>query len=333
MKWLSGPARFALGAVAALVLVGAIVSGPINFSTGLSVANDGAVTVDQTVIAPLASPHFTGTASVVGFNEAQASDIASASTTDIGAAAGTYVRVTGTTTISGLGTVQAGTRRVIQFSGSLTLTHNATSLILPDGYNIQTAAGDVFVFVSEGSGNWRCVSTPPMGRRLLTSTTAASASTVVFTLPAGYNTDDIDILDLVAATNGASVNMVISEDGGSTFKGASYDYANTQNIVGTGVTATNGSAASALGIGAFGVSNGGTATFSASIRLLKPGSVGTNKDFFWTAIGKSNGGNLNHVSGGGTYTGDTNAYNAVRFSMSAGNITGAVMNLYGIRSP
>ena len=84
--------------------------------------------------------------------------IASAATTDIGAQAETYLTVSGTTTITGFGTVRAGTIRFLRFSGILTLTHNATSLILPGAANIVTAAGDTAVFVSEGSGNWRCVS-------------------------------------------------------------------------------------------------------------------------------------------------------------------------------
>lgn len=90
-------------------------------------------------------------------NESKASNIASAGTTDIGAASAPFLHVTGTTTITALGTVQAGTRRIVVFDGILILTHNATSLILPTGANITTAAGDVAVFVSEGSGNWRCV--------------------------------------------------------------------------------------------------------------------------------------------------------------------------------
>lgn len=86
----------------------------------------------------------------------QGSDIASASTTDI-CATGTslYAKVTGTTTITSLGTAAAGCWRWITFTGALTLTHNATSLILPGGANITTAAGDVMGAVSEGSGNWR----------------------------------------------------------------------------------------------------------------------------------------------------------------------------------
>ena len=95
------------------------------------------------------------------FNEAVRVDVASATTTDIGAAASNYVRVTGTTTITALGTIASGVRRKVVFGGILTLTHNATSLILPTGANITTAAGDCAEFESEGSGNWRCTSYQP----------------------------------------------------------------------------------------------------------------------------------------------------------------------------
>lgn len=82
-------------------------------------------------------------------------DVASATTTDIGAAAGNFVRITGTTGITGLGTANAGVWRVVRFAGALTLTHNATSLILPrGGANITTAANDGMLAISLGSGNW-----------------------------------------------------------------------------------------------------------------------------------------------------------------------------------
>jgi hypothetical protein len=88
----------------------------------------------------------------------QGSAIASAGTTSI-AAAGTalYAHITGTTAITALGTVAAGTLRIIEFDGILTFTHNATSLILPGSTNITTAAGDVAFMLSLGSGNWKCL--------------------------------------------------------------------------------------------------------------------------------------------------------------------------------
>jgi hypothetical protein len=86
------------------------------------------------------------------------SSIASATTVNLAAAAGNSATITGTTTVTAFGTVQSGGIYVLTFAGALTLTHNATSLILPGAANIQTAAGDIAVVKSEGSGNWRCVS-------------------------------------------------------------------------------------------------------------------------------------------------------------------------------
>ena len=83
--------------------------------------------------------------------------IASAATTDLASVNERFVTVTGTTTITALGTLSAGIERVLVFAGVLTLTHNGTSLILPGGGNITTAAGDVATMLSLGSGNWRCI--------------------------------------------------------------------------------------------------------------------------------------------------------------------------------
>jgi hypothetical protein len=118
---------------------------------------------DLVMVTPVANSGFLGgtltaTTAMSGaaLNETFAT-IASAATVNIGAAAANYLQVTGTTAITGFDAVQAGTRRVLEFAGGLTLTHNPTSLILPTGNNIATAAGDAAIFVSEGGGNWRCV--------------------------------------------------------------------------------------------------------------------------------------------------------------------------------
>jgi hypothetical protein len=84
------------------------------------------------------------------------SDIASAATISIGE--GGYFHVTGTTTITDIdfATDKAGRAAWLIFDGALTLTHNATALILPTGANIVTAAGDACLVVSEdGSENVR----------------------------------------------------------------------------------------------------------------------------------------------------------------------------------
>ncbi|MDX8438341.1 hypothetical protein [Mesorhizobium australafricanum] len=84
-------------------------------------------------------------------------DMASAATVNLANSTGTLINVTGTVTITALGTIAAGAERVLVFAGALTLTHNATSLILPGAANITTAAGDIAVMRSLGGGNWRCI--------------------------------------------------------------------------------------------------------------------------------------------------------------------------------
>lgn len=115
-------------------------------------------------------------AATLALNFAKGADTASATTTDLGAISGNYCDVTGTTTITGLGTVQAGTWRAVRFTGALTLTHNGTSLMLPSAANITTASGDTAVFVSLGSGNWKCL---VYQRYDGTAITGANASTAL----------------------------------------------------------------------------------------------------------------------------------------------------------
>lgn len=126
------------------------------------------------------------TMSGAAINQAKGSDIASATTPDLGAATGNSVDITGTTTITGFGTVQAGTIRNVTFTGALTLTHNATSLILPGGVNITTVAGDSAAFLSLGSGNWKCLyySTATItGTGSSVKATSPTLTTPTFTAP------------------------------------------------------------------------------------------------------------------------------------------------------
>jgi microcystin-dependent protein len=82
-------------------------------------------------------------------------DIASSTTTDLGAVEGKFHDITGTTSISSFGTVRAGIEKWVKFEGSLTLVYNATSLITLTGANRRVKSGDVGCYISEGSGNWR----------------------------------------------------------------------------------------------------------------------------------------------------------------------------------
>lgn len=87
-------------------------------------------------------------------NDAPTVTLASASTVDIGAAASSQIIITGTTTITSFGVAPLGIVRRVKFSSSLTLTHNATSLILWSASNLTTAPDDTSEWISLGGGNW-----------------------------------------------------------------------------------------------------------------------------------------------------------------------------------
>lgn len=123
------------------------------------------------------------------FNETKGADITSASTINLDTASGNLVHVTGTTTINAI-TLSSGRERTIVFDGILTLTHNATTLILPGGANITTAAGDRMIVRGDGSGNTRviaytkasglAVSVLDKGAVLLATLTPTAAANVDF---------------------------------------------------------------------------------------------------------------------------------------------------------
>ena len=84
-------------------------------------------------------------------------DIASASALTLGTD-GNYFDVTGTTPITSISAVGVGAVIKLHFDSALTLTHNATDLILPGGANITTATGDEAEFIEYATGDWRCTS-------------------------------------------------------------------------------------------------------------------------------------------------------------------------------
>ena len=77
-------------------------------------------------------------------------------TTDLGSFAQSCITITGSgaTITSFGGDAKAGDIKILSFSGSTTMTYNATSLILPGAASVTTSAGDVWIFEALGSGNW-----------------------------------------------------------------------------------------------------------------------------------------------------------------------------------
>jgi len=85
------------------------------------------------------------------------SNVASAATVSLGE--GGFFHITGTTTITDIdfATAKDGRGVWVVFDAALTLTHNGTTLQLPGGASITTAAGDRALFVQDSGDNIICL--------------------------------------------------------------------------------------------------------------------------------------------------------------------------------
>jgi hypothetical protein len=156
------------------------------------------------------------------------SDIASASSTDLGAVAGLMHDITGTTTITGFGTVSAGIWKILKYEGALTITHNATSLILLGGENRTTADGDTQIVMSEGSGNWREIAYFPVainpGKAVSTDESQTLTNKTLTSPVLNTGVSGTAVADAATTLTGSSTTTVLTPGG----------FAGNKDITGTG---------------------------------------------------------------------------------------------------
>lgn len=190
--------------------------------------------------------------------------IASGTTTDLSTVTNDYIQVTGTTAITAFGTPRAGVRKILEFAGILTLTYNATSLIIPGAANVTTAAGDVCEVVHEGSGNWRVLSyQPASGLSLVTASVPINRQTITSSTTFTPVTKAIMVVLCAAGGGGGGGGSgnSFSAGGGSGGSGAFI----IQNLTpGAGITVTVGAVGGGGGTNAAGGSGGNT-TFGTYI--------------------------------------------------------------------
>jgi hypothetical protein len=259
-------------------------------------------------------------------------DVASAGTTDIGAAAGQAVRITGTTTITALGTAPSGVTRKLRFAASLTLTHNASSLILPGGASIVTAAGDTAEAVSLGGGNWIVTYFQPAGgygwQLCEVPRVVTSVAQLDFALPTAFRAYRLQVLDAVPSVNAERLLLRFSSDGGATFLSSSnYRVFGNETYGGVNYPFDTG-ALSRISLGG-GLHNNAANALQAEY-IITPGSATIRA----RVRGLSTGATDTPVFVTGTYNGvweGTNArMNAIRLFVGSGTLS-ATFVLEGLR--
>jgi hypothetical protein len=152
------------------------------------------------------------------FQLAKGEDISSAGSLTLGKD-GNFFDVTGTTTITSIGTQGIGSHITLHFDDALTLTHHATNLILPGADDITTAAGDIAVMYEYASADWRCVSyTTASGVPVAPLTTAVvNAGENIFIVLDGTDSSSTDagdnvIMDRSAGDHTDAGDDIIGED-------------------------------------------------------------------------------------------------------------------------
>jgi hypothetical protein len=232
------------------------------------------------------------------FSQGTEADIASAATVDIGGQLTNFLRVTGTTTITSFGTNYNGPR-FLRFSGALTLTHNATTLILPSGASITTAVGDCAIVVPI-SGGWQVIAYQRADGTALVSpslsaymTKAANLSDVANVVTARAN------LGLVIGTNVASL-------------------ADARMAQGTAVASTSGTAIDFTGI----------PSWAKEITVVFNAVSSNAATDFLIQIGTSSGiessGYTSAASSGTTISTATNAFVVTNATSAASNQSGTL---------
>jgi hypothetical protein len=109
-----------------------------------------------------------------------AATLASASTVDLGSVREKFITISGNVTVSSFGSsAPTGTVKHITFSGSsLTLTHNASAIVIPSNLNLSISSGDCISVSHSGSGVWIVSSvTRKYGRCMLSSNYTQSSTT------------------------------------------------------------------------------------------------------------------------------------------------------------
>lgn len=140
---------------------------------------------------------------------AKGADVASATALALGDD-GNAFDVTGTTTITSIGTKGVGTWALLQFDGVLLFSHNA-NIIQPGGAGITTAAGDMALIHEFATGQWRvALYSRVSGEPAVAPLPAEHINGLKLSNNSGDATNDIDIAVGKARDTADTANLVVA---------------------------------------------------------------------------------------------------------------------------
>jgi hypothetical protein len=118
----------------------------------------GAVTLTATTLT--GGTTITGALTANGAVYLSAASIAAAATVDLSGVSGNTITITGSASITSLGTVPAGAQFILRLAANPVFVYNGTSMLIPGGVNYSGSPNDVINAVSLGGGNWEIAPVP-----------------------------------------------------------------------------------------------------------------------------------------------------------------------------
>jgi hypothetical protein len=158
-------------------------------------------------------------------------------------------------------TGEIGTIIYRKFNGVLVLTHDATDLILFNGSNIVTSLGDVATFIEYDTGKFKLINYSKVDGRAVTAVEASDGASMVLLTSVDITTDtatieftgltdeykryELHFSNINSSTDGMSMLLHTSSDGGATYDNTVGDYETSARGFSSvaGVASSNGTGA------------------------------------------------------------------------------------------
>jgi hypothetical protein len=210
---------------------------------------------------------------------------------------------------------------------------SATTVTVPTGHTVAITDADRLTIagtaVKAGAlGAWTFIS----------ETVASNSATISITsgITSTYDLYMVVITNLDPATTDTELDMLVSTDGGSSYRTSGYRESSSRHGVGSARDDYVNTSATSLqilgGSGANESLNAGNRGGNAIVYIPNPSDTGEKTQIWWQGGYHSNGNEQQSVIGTGCYDSAAEDVDAVRFQMESGNISTGNFALYGLKN-